>query len=103
MSGPGTALDPAAALTCEYDGEAKRVCATGDPESARSMAAILGEELGLLNIHADFAPVVDINNNPANPVIGSRSFSDDPQTVSAFGCAYLAGLHEQGIIAALKQ
>ena len=43
-----------------------------------------------------------MNKNPANPVIGVRSFSDDPQTVSAFGCAYLEGLHSQGIMAALK-
>ena len=76
--------------------------ATGDPENARSMAAILGEELGLLNIHADFAPVVDVNNNPANPIIGIRSFSDDAQNVAAFGSAYMAGLHDTGIIAALK-
>ena len=76
--------------------------ATGDPESARSMAAILGEELALLNIHADFAPVVDINNNPANPIIGIRSFSDDARSAAAFGCAYMAGLHDSGTIAALK-
>ena len=76
--------------------------ATGDPENAKTMAAIHGEEIGLLGIHADFAPVVDVNKNPANPVIGVRSFSDDPQTVSAFGCAYLEGLHSQGIMAALK-
>ena len=76
--------------------------ATGDPENARSMAAILGEELALLNIHADFAPVVDINNNPANPIIGIRSFSDDAQSAAAFGCAYMAGLHDTGTIAALK-
>jgi len=43
-----------------------------------------------------------VNNNPSNPVIGIRSFSDDPQTVAAFGCAYLEGLHEQGVMAALK-
>jgi len=76
--------------------------ATGDPENARMMASVHGEELGLLGIRADFAPVVDVNNNPANPIIGIRSFSDDPQAVAAFGCAYLEGLHEQGIIAALK-
>ena len=76
--------------------------ATGDPENARTMAAILGEELGLLNIHADFAPVVDVNNNPANPVIGIRSFSDDAQNAAAFGCAYMAGLHDTGTVAALK-
>ncbi len=76
--------------------------ATGDPENARTMAAILGEESSLLGIHADFAPVVDVNNNPANPVIGIRSFSDDPQTVAAFGCAFVTGLHDTGTIAALK-
>ena len=76
--------------------------ATGDPENARAMAAILGEESGLLGIQADFAPVVDVNNNPANPVIGIRSFSDDPQAVAEFSCAYMAGLHDAGIMAALK-
>ncbi len=76
--------------------------ASGDPENARKMAAIHGEEIGLLGIHVDFAPVVDVNNNPANPVIGIRSFSDDAQTAAEFGCAYMAGLHDSGIIAALK-
>ena len=76
--------------------------ASGDPENARKMASIHGEEIGLLGIHADFAPVMDVNNNPANPVIGVRSFSDDPQTVAQYGCAYLAGLHDAGILAALK-
>lgn len=51
--------------------------ATGDPENARTTAAMLAEEMRLLGIQADFAPVVDVNNNPLNPVIGIRSFSDD--------------------------
>ena len=76
--------------------------ASGDPENARQMAAIHGEEIGLLGIQVDFAPVMDVNNNAANPVIGIRSFSDDPETVTQYGCAYLAGLHDAGIIAALK-
>ena len=78
------------------------LAATGDPENARKMASVHGEEIGLLGIRADFAPVVDVNNNPANPLIGNRSFSDDPETVSKFGCAYLNGLHDVGIAAALK-
>ena len=78
------------------------LAATGDPENARKMASVHGEEIGLLGIRADFAPVVDVNNNPANPVIGNRSFSDDPETVSKFGCAYLNGLHDVGIAATLK-
>ena len=76
--------------------------ASGDPENARKMAAIHGEEIELLGIQVDFAPVMDVNNNAANPVIGIRSFSDDPQTVADFGCAFLAGLHDTGAIAALK-
>ena len=76
--------------------------ASGDPENARKMASIHGEEIGLLGIHTDFAPVMDVNNNASNPVIGIRSFSDDPQTVAQYGCAYLSGLHDAGIIAALK-
>ncbi len=76
--------------------------ATGAPENARTTASIFGEELSALGIQADFAPVVDVNNNPANPVIGVRSFSDDPQTVAAFGCAFVEGLHSRGIMAALK-
>lgn len=78
------------------------LAATGDPANARTMATVHGEELGLLGIRADFAPVVDTNNNPSNPVIGIRSFSDDPQTVAEYGCAYLNGLHDAGIAAALK-
>ena len=66
------------------------------------MASIHGTELQLLGIQADFAPVMDINNNPANSVIHVRSFADDPYTVADFGCAFLAGLHETGTIAALK-
>ena len=76
--------------------------ATGDAENARAAAAIFGEELGLLGIQADFAPVVDVNNNPANPVIGIRAFSDDPQTVAAFGQACIRGLHDAGIISTAK-
>ncbi len=76
--------------------------ATGDPEIARSMAKIHGEELGLLGIRGDFAPVSDVNNNPENPVIGVRSFSDDPATVARFACAFTEGLHESGTAAALK-
>ena len=76
--------------------------ATGDSDNARTMATIYGEELGLLGINTDFAPVMDINNNPNNPVIGVRSFSDSPEVVSTFGVAYMEGLHDAGTIAALK-
>ena len=76
--------------------------ATGDPEDARIMAGIHGEEIALLGINADLAPVLDVNSNAANPVIGIRSFSDDPLTVSEYGTAFIRGLHEAGIMATLK-
>ena len=78
------------------------LAATGDPESAYEMAAIYGTEMQALGLNMDFAPVVDINNNPANPVIGVRSFSDDPQTVAEFGTAFMNGLSSTGTVATLK-
>ena len=78
------------------------LAATGDSANARAMARIHGEELGLVGIQLNFAPVADVNSNPNNPVIGIRSFSDDAATVSEYCQAYLAGLHDAGAIAALK-
>lgn len=76
--------------------------ATGDPENARIMAGIHGEEIGLLGINVNFAPVMDVNNNASNPVIGIRSFSDGPETVAEYGQAYIEGLHGAGIMATVK-
>ena len=78
------------------------LAATGKPENARKMAEIYGEELSLLGVNTDYAPVVDVNNNPSNPVIGVRSFSDDPQKVAEYGIAFMEGLKESGTIATLK-
>ena len=78
------------------------IAATGDPENARTMGRITGEELALLNINMDFAPVLDVNDNAANPVIGVRSFSDDAYLVAEYGCAFMEGLHETGTIATVK-
>ncbi|MBE5969215.1 MAG: hypothetical protein E7242_03180 [Lachnospiraceae bacterium] len=78
------------------------LAATDDVKSANIMASIYGEEMSLLGVNVDFAPVVDVNNNPNNPVIGVRSFSDDPELVSEFGTAYMEGLHEQNIVTTAK-
>ena len=78
------------------------LAAAGDPQDAAAMAAIYGEELGLLGIHADYAPVMDVNNNANNPVIGVRSFSDDPETVAEYGVSYLQGLHSAGAMCTVK-
>ena len=76
--------------------------ASGDPDAARQEAALMGEELSSLGFNLDFAPVMDVNSNPANPVIGLRSFSDDPEAAGALGAAFTKGLHSRGIISALK-
>ncbi len=73
--------------------------ATGDPELARRVAEALAAELCAVGLNADFAPVLDVNNNPANPVIGIRSFGSDPARVAEFGVAYLTGLQAQGVLA----
>ncbi len=76
--------------------------AAGDPELAKTNASILGSELSALGINTDFAPVVDVNNNPSNPVINIRSFSSDPQLVSDLALGYIEGLREHGIITTCK-
>ena len=78
------------------------LAATGDPANATAMGAIYGTELGLLGINTDYAPVMDVNNDPNNPVIGVRSFSDLPEMVVKYGIPFLEGLHEAGTIATLK-
>ena len=78
------------------------LAAAGKTEYAETMGRIFGEELGLLGINVDFAPVMDINNNPNNPVIGIRSFSDSVSIVSEFGLAFQKGLHDTGTLTSLK-
>ena len=78
------------------------LAATGDPENARRMGQITGNELSLLGINTDLAPVVDVNDNPANPVIGTRSFGDDPMTVATYGSFFMDGLHRENVMCALK-
>ncbi|MET8139078.1 glycoside hydrolase family 3 N-terminal domain-containing protein [Sphaerisporangium sp. NPDC005288] len=76
--------------------------ATRDPAAARSAARVTGEELRALGINLDFAPVADVNVNPANPVIGARSFGSDPKRVSAMVGAAVEGFHDAGVGSAAK-
>ena len=78
------------------------ITATGEVENARIMGRVFGEELSLLGMNTDFAPVVDINDNPANPVIGVRAFGDAADIVAGYGCAFMEGLHETNTIVSLK-
>ena len=78
------------------------LAATDNPELAYESANIIGTELEAVGVNVDFAPVVDVNSNPENPVIGLRSFSDDPEIVSEYGTQYMNGLHDANISTALK-
>jgi beta-N-acetylhexosaminidase len=76
--------------------------ATGNPRNARQVAAALGRELLAVGINMDLAPVLDVNSNPHNPVIGTRSFGSDPQRVAAFGVEFIQGLQSAGVMAVGK-
>ena len=78
------------------------LAATGDASNAYKAANVIGEELAAQGFNLDFAPVVDVNSNPANPVIGVRSFSEDPNVVVQYGTQYVNGLHSQKVMTCLK-
>ena len=78
------------------------LAATGNIENARLAGTVIGEELAALGINLDLAPDADVNADPANPIIGVRSFSDDPAVVADMSAAFLSGLHGAGIMGALK-
>ncbi len=66
------------------------------------MGLAVGQQCKRLGIHVNYAPVVDVNNNPNNPVIGYRSFGEDKEKVSRFGIAYMKGMQDAGILACAK-
>ena len=80
----------------------RRVAAHGDPALTAELGRALGRELADLGIDLDFAPVVDVDTNPANPVIGDRSFARDPDTVARHACAFLTALQAEGVGACAK-
>jgi len=81
---------------------AMALAATGDPELARRMGVVAGREARAIGIRQIFAPVLDVNNNAANPVINVRSFGENPQDVAKFGVAYIDGIQSQCVIATAK-
>ncbi|MBO0589665.1 glycoside hydrolase family 3 protein [Sporosarcina sp. E16_8] len=76
--------------------------ATRSEEVAKKVGMAIGEELNALGINMNFGPSLDINNNPDNPVIGVRSFGEDPELVGKLGNAYINGLQESGTAATAK-
>ena len=76
--------------------------ATRSEDLAQKVGKVIGEELQADGINMDFGPVVDVNINPDNPVIGVRSFGSDPQLVADMGKAYIRGLQETNTASTAK-
>lgn len=76
--------------------------ATQDTALMYEMGSAIADQCKRLCVHIDFAPVVDVNNNPDNPVINFRSFGDDKEWVVKLGIAYMKGLQDKGIMACAK-
>ncbi len=76
--------------------------ATGDTALAYQMGRITAIEGRALGIHIAFAPVLDVNNNPANPVINTRSYGENPAMVARLGSAFIRGVQANGMLATGK-
>lgn len=76
--------------------------ATEDAALAEAAGRLTGEELKALGLQVNFAPVLDINSNPDNPIIGMRSFGSKADLVTKLGLASMQGLRQSGVIAAVK-
>ena len=81
---------------------AMALAAAGDPENARTASWITIRQLKGIGANFNMAPVLDVNSNPRNPVIGVRSFGDCPQAVAEFGCAAIEPYRDSGILCCIK-
>lgn len=76
--------------------------ATGKPENAEAFGRITALEARAVGVQWNFFPDADVNSNPANPIINTRSFGSDPAQVGDFVAAYIKGAHEGGMLATAK-
>ena len=76
--------------------------ATHDLKAAYDYGKIVGEELAAIGINVNLAPVMDVNNNPENPVIGERSIGSDPELVAKIGTQIIRGIQDNNIATAIK-
>lgn len=76
--------------------------ATRSEEAARFAGEVTGREGRALGVHWTFAPVADVNSNPANPIINIRSFGEDPMEVARLSAAFVRGAHESGLMTTAK-
>jgi beta-N-acetylhexosaminidase len=85
--GGGTAFPPLMALG-----------AAGSDSLAYALGRVLAREARAVGVQVTFGPVLDVNSNPANPIINTRSFGEDPALVSRLGAAYIRGAHDGGLL-----
>lgn len=81
---------------------AMAIGATRDPQLAFKAGEVSAREAKAIGISVDFYPVVDVNNNPRNPIINIRSFGEEPALVSDMARAYVRGIQSQGVLATAK-
>src|SRR5574337_223452 len=81
---------------------AMAVAAAGSPQDAYTMGKITALEARAVGVHWVYAPVADVNSNPQNPIINTRSFGEDPQRVAEFVAAFVRGVEENGAFSTTK-
>jgi beta-N-acetylhexosaminidase len=81
---------------------AMAIAATGREQDAYDVAKVIAQEARAVGIQINFSPVVDVNNNPANPVINTRSFGEDPQRVARLSAEFVRGTQDGGAVSTAK-
>ncbi|MGB8190788.1 MAG: glycoside hydrolase family 3 N-terminal domain-containing protein, partial [Chitinophagaceae bacterium] len=76
--------------------------AMNDPKLMYDYGRLVGEQCKRIGIQVNYAPVVDVNNNPQNPVINDRSFGEDKFKVAEYGVQYMKGMQDVGVMACAK-
>ncbi|MFC5512142.1 beta-N-acetylhexosaminidase [Massilia jejuensis] len=110
-----TAMGPAALIALDQEGgavvrstwvpappSAMALGAANDPELAREVGAAVARAVRSLGFNWNFAPVLDLNNNPHNPVIAERSFGADPDAATRIAMAWMAGSAHEGVACCVK-
>lgn len=85
-----------------YFPEAMALGATRNEKYAYNVGLAIAEEARAIGVHQNFAPVADVNNNPSNPVINTRSFGEDVTLVGRMASAYAKGLNDGGVVSTAK-
>lgn len=82
--------------------DAMAFAATGNPANAERFGAIVAEESRAVGINWDYYPIADVNINPHNPIINTRSYGEDPATVGQFAAAFIRGARSHGMLTTAK-